>query len=174
VFSSNKLRQRVSVAHKHHNFLIVQIARHNDRTFYIVLLAAFTAVFMYFSYVLISPLFRRPFSRDAIYLVLLIAFIVVWYIMGLRLAVWRTFGVEHITVEDGVLHWKRTALCWVRELVIPTKNIVALAAVSPWHSLSNHVEFTALGKRRKIGDMLLRVESCELAELLRRAVGVSR
>jgi hypothetical protein len=46
-------------------------------------------------------------------------------------------------------------------------------AITPWHALSNRVEFLALGRRRAIGDMLSRDEATELAHELRRAVGVS-
>jgi hypothetical protein len=173
VLSFNKLRRRVSYGHKGDRSLVVQIERHNDRTFYIVLLAAFTAAFIYLSYILVSPLFRTASSRDAIYLLPFIAFILAWYVTGIRLAVWRAFGVEYIAVENGVLHWKRTALFWTRELDIPTKDIAGVDAVVPWHSLSNHVEFTANEKRQKIGDMLLSDESCELAEVLRRTVATS-
>ena len=173
VFSFNKLRRRVSLSYKHQNALVVQIARHNDRTTYLILLAAFTAAFMYMSYVFISPLFRRPFSTNAFYVLPFIALILLWYVMGLRLAVWRAFGVEHIVVENGVLRWTRTALCWTRELEIPTTDIASVDAVTPWHALSNHVEFTALGKRRTLRDMLLSNETSELAELLRRAIGIS-
>jgi hypothetical protein len=76
VLSFNKLHRRVSYGHKGDRSLVVQIERHNDRTFYIVLLAAFTA-FIYLSYILVSPLFRTASSRDAIYLLPFIAFILV-------------------------------------------------------------------------------------------------
>ncbi len=47
----NNFRRRVSVSHKHGG-LVVRIVRHNDRTTYILLLLAFTAGFVFFSYVL--------------------------------------------------------------------------------------------------------------------------
>ena len=169
-FGSN-FRRRVSVSHKHGG-LVVRIAHHNDRATYILLLLAFTAGFVFFSYVFVSPLFRRPLTSDALYVLPFLAFIVLWYTIGLRIGIWRAFGVEQITVEGGVLYWTRTALCWVRKVEVPTTDITEVKAITPWHALSNRVELTANKQRRVIGDMLLRDESTELAEQLRHAVGL--
>jgi hypothetical protein len=168
----NNFRRRVSVSHKHGG-LVVRIARHNDRITYILLLLAFTAGFVFFSYTLVSPLFRRPFLVDALYVLPFLAFVVVWYIIGLRIAIWREFGVEQITVEGGVLYWTRTALCWVRKVEVPTTDITEVKAITPWHALSNRVELTAHDQRWVIGDMLLRDETTELAQQLRNVVGLS-
>jgi hypothetical protein len=97
---------------------------------------------------------------------------VVWYSIGLRIAVWRAFGVEQITVEGGVLSWTRTALWWVRKVEIPTTDITEVKAITPWHALSNRVECTAHKRRWMIGDMLLKDETTALAEQLRHAVGL--
>jgi|HubBroStandDraft_1064217.scaffolds.fasta_scaffold49829_2 hypothetical protein len=169
-FGSN-FRRRVSVSHKH-GALVVSIARQNDRTTYILMLLAFTAGFMFFCYVFISPFFRLPFSRDMLYLLPFLAFIVLWYVIGLRIGVWRAFGVEEIVVGGGTLCWTRTALYWIRKLEIQTMNITEVRALTPWHALSNRVEFTAHKQRYVIGDMLLRDETTELAEHLRHAVGL--
>lgn len=151
----------------------MRIARHNDRTTAILGILAFTAGFMWFCYVLVRPLFRHPFSRDVLYILPFLGFIVVWYVIGLRLAVWRAFGVEQIVVEGGALCWTRTALCWIRRVEIPTTEITEVKAITPWHGLSNHVEFIAHNRRRIIGDMLLHDETTELAEKLKHAVGLA-
>jgi hypothetical protein len=75
-------------------------------------------------------------------------------------------------VGGGTLRWTRTALCWMREFEIPTMEIKEVRALTPWHALSNRVEFTAHKRRYVIGDMLLRDETTELAEQLRHAVGL--
>jgi hypothetical protein len=172
VLTFNHLRRRVSITHKHGS-LVVQIARHSDRALYIVFLLVFTAAFVFFCYIFVSPFFRRPFSSEGLYVLPFLAFILLWYLIGLRLAVWRAFGVEKIVVDGGILCWTRTALWWKRRLEISTKDITHVKAVTPWHALSNRVEFTALGRRRTIGDMLLRDESAEVAHALNGAIGVA-
>jgi len=124
--------------------LVVHIARHNQRLMYIVLLLGFTVAFLYFFYLFASPFFRRPFSANWLYMLPFLAFVLLWYFIALRVAGWRAFGVEEIVVDGDMLCWTRTALFWKRRLEIPTKEITHVVAVTPWHRLSNHAEFTAL------------------------------
>src|SRR5437016_309419 len=98
----NTFRRRVSISHTHGG-LVVRIARHNNRTTYVLMLLVFTAVFMFFCYVFVSPVFRLPFTLDLLYLLPFPMFFVVWYTIGLRIGVWRAFGVEQIVVEGGAL-----------------------------------------------------------------------
>jgi hypothetical protein len=169
--SDSNFRRRVSVSHKHGG-LVVRIARHNHRASSIFVLIGFTAGFVFFLYIFISPLFRRSFSSDAVYILPFLAFVVMWYVVGIRGAIWRAFGVEQITVEGGVLYWTRTALFWVRKVEVPTKEITEVKAITPWHALGNHVELTANNQRRVIVDMLLRDETTQLADQLKHAVGL--
>jgi membrane protease YdiL (CAAX protease family) len=171
--SNNNFRRRVSVSHKHGG-LVVRIERHNDRTTNIVLLLAFTAFFMFVCGVIVAPLFRHSSLRDGLYTLPFLAFVLAWYVVGIRIGTWRTFGVEQIAVEGGALSWTRTALCWVRKVEIPTTDITEVKAIKPWHALSNHVEFVAHNRRHAIGDMLLQDETTELAEQLKHAVGLAR
>jgi len=167
VFPSNGPR-RVSVCHEQRGAVVVQIARHNDSLMYIFMLAAFTAGFLIFAWVLISPFFRNPLSSEELVLLAPIGFILLWYFLAVRIGMWRGFGVEHIVIENGAFSWMRTALFWKRMLELPVTEIAAVETVTPWHDLSNHVEFLARGRRYKIGDMLRRDEAHELADLLRR------
>jgi hypothetical protein len=135
------LRRRVSISHKH-GTLLVRIERHNDRGLYIGLLLAFTVVFALFCSVFIPPLFRIGFSIQVLYILPMIGFLILWYLIGLRLGVWRAFGVEEMSINGGVVHWSRTALCWRRDFETATVDVTDVRAVTPWHSLSNRVEFT--------------------------------
>jgi hypothetical protein len=141
---------------------------------YIFLLLAFTAGFISFCSILIPPLIRSFSSRHLLIVLPFLAFILIWYFVGLRVGVWRAFGVEKVVIEADMLRWTRTALWWKRNVEIPTGEVTEVRAVTPWHALSNRVEFTALGLRRKVGDMLLRDETAELADELRHAVGLQR
>jgi hypothetical protein len=151
----------------------VRIDSHNDRLLYIGMLLVFTAAFLYFCYLFVSPFFRRPLPANWFYVLPFLAFVFLWYFVGLRVAGWRVFGVEEIVVNGNTLRWTRAALFWKRRLEIPTKVITQVRAVTPWYTLSNRVEFTALGRQRTIGDMLLRDEATEIEHTLKKAIGVA-
>jgi len=108
-----------------------------------------------------------------LYILPFLGFVLLWYLIGLRLAVWRAFGIEEITVAENVMCWTRTAFIWKRELKVSTKDITEVKAVAPWHALSYNVEFTASGNRHSIGDMLLRDEASDIAHALRKATGLA-
>ena len=167
-----KLRRRVLINHKH-GALTVRIERHNDRALYIAMLTAFTAAFAFCMYIFVRPFFHGAGVKDLVLFSPFIAFILVWYLVGLRIAVWRAFGVEEITIEGGRLRWTRTALFWSRKLDIPATDVTEIKAVTPWHALSNRVEFTARGRHRSIGDMLLRDEANELARELNHRISLA-
>jgi hypothetical protein len=112
--------------------------------------------------------------KDSLYVLPFLAFILLWYIIGLRLTVWGAFGVEQIVVEGGLFRWTRTALNWTRKLEIPAKDVTDVRAITPWHGLSNHVEFRAHGRSRGVGDMLMRDEATELAQKLSHTIRVGR
>jgi hypothetical protein len=171
VLTFNHLRRRVSITHKQ-GALVVHIARHNQRPLYIAMVLGFTVAFLYFFYLFTTP-FRRPLSGNWLYMLPFLAFVLIWYFVAMRVAGWRAFGVEEIMIEDETLCWTRTALFWKRRLEIPTKEITHVIAVTSWHRLSNHVEFTALGRQRIIGDMLLGDETTELAHALKKSLGVA-
>ena len=173
MFRFNNLRRRVSIEWNH-GALSATIARNNRRSTYYIMLVLFTGVFAWFITLFARPLFKSPFSSDKLYLLPFLAFIVLWYAVGLRIALWRSFGVEELVVHGGVMRWTRKALFWVRQLEVQTTDITEVRAVTPWHALSNRVEITARGKRQSIGDMLLRDEAIELSEKLRKAFGTSR
>ena len=165
----SRFRRRVHINHKH-GALVVTIERNNDRSTYVVMLIAFTIAFLFFCFWFIPPIFRDP--SGVVYVLPILAFIALWYLVGLRLTIWRLFGIEQVLVEGGVLLWTRTALWWVRTFETPTADVSEVRTITPWHSLSNCVEFTARGNRQRIGDMLLRDETLELADHLAEAVGL--
>lgn len=170
VFRFNNFRRRLSIRWNQ-GVLSATISPNNDRATYVIMIVFFTCIFAWFLTVFTRPFFKTPFSSDNFFLLPFLAFVLFWYILGVRITLWRLFGVEALIVERGVMRWTRKALFWVRELEVQTKEITDVRAVTPWHSLSNRVEFTALGKRRNIGDMLLRDEAIELSEMLRKALG---
>lgn len=172
MFQFRHFERRVSISHGCSGELVVRISRNNNAKSNLNTLIGFTVLFTWFIAWIIPPFFRRPFTSGALYGLPFLAFVVVWYVFGARITLWRSFGIEELIVQHGVLQWTRTALFWVRRVEIPTQAITSVAAVTPWHALSNRVEFTALGKTRRVGDMLLSDEATELAGRLRQAVGL--
>jgi hypothetical protein len=150
--------------------LIVRIEPHSDRLLYVPMLIVFTGFFIFICMICVRALVREFSAETALALSPVMAFISVWYIMGLRLTVWRAFGTEQIVIDGGVFHWDRTALCWKRNLELPTAEITDVKAIMPWHGLSNCVEFRTRSKKWLVGDMLLRDEAVELAKRLRETV----
>lgn len=167
MFPSNGLK-RVSVK-SGHGVSVVHIARHNQWLMYLFMLAAFTAAFLFFAFLVISSFFRNPLSSGELVLLFPIGFVLLWYSLAVRIGLWRAFGVEQVVIENGMFLWTRTALFWKRELDLPVAEITGLKTVTPWHDLSNHVEFIARSRRYRIGDMLRRDETYILAEDIRRA-----
>ena len=141
---------------------------------YVFMWAAFTAGFLFFVWIFISPFFRNPLSSQELVLLAPIGFIFLWYYIAVRVGMWRGFGVEQIIIGNRMFSSTRTALFWKRNLELPLAEIVAVETVTPWHDLSNHVEFMARGRRYKIGDMLRRDETYELADVLRRVTQLSK
>jgi hypothetical protein len=170
VFRFKNLRRRLSIR-RDHGALSATISPNNNRATYVLMLAVFTCVSAWFLIVFARLSFKTPFSTDKLYRLPFLAFVLLWYAIGVRIALWRLFGVEELIVEHGVMRWSRKALFWMRHLEVQTKDITSVRAVTPWHAQSNRVEFTALGKRRSVGDMLLLDEAIELSEKLRKAVG---
>ena len=168
MFPSNGPK-RVFVCCEQKSLAVVQIARQNDWLMYVFMLAVFTAVFLTFEYIFISPFFRKPLSSQDIVPFAPIAFTLLWYFIAVRVGMWRGFGVEKIVIENGIFSWARIALFWARKLELPVAEIAAMETVTPWHDLSNHVEFIARGRLYRIGDMLRRDETYVLADVLRRA-----
>lgn len=173
MLSFNPHRRRLSITHDKHGALSVRISRNNDASTYMVLFIGSTVIFVWFAWLIVLGLMRGPFSGDTFYGLTFAAFIVMWYSILLRVSLWRLCGEEELLVQQGKLHWTRKALLWVRRLEIPAQSITSVKAVTPWHALSNHVEVTAFGKRKSIGDMLLNDEAVELAQQLRHAVGLA-
>jgi hypothetical protein len=160
------LRKRVSIRHRGG----ARIERQNSRPLYFWLLCVSTAMFAMFCNMIFDTARRHPEGLG--YILAMLALGLTGYLIVLAIAVWGAFGVEEIIVEAGALHWKRTALKWSRTRDIPLDCITEIRAITPWHGRDNTVEVTADGAQYQIGDRLLRDEAIELAQHLRRAVGL--
>jgi len=137
------------------------------------MLAWFTVGITVFEFMIVAPLFRRPASVLDLLALPFIAFGLLAYFIGIRVGIWRAFGVEQIVIEKGLFSWTRTALFRRRKVELPVAEITVVITATPWHGLSNRVEFMAGKRIFRIGDMLRRDETYELAWLLRRAAHIS-
>ena len=167
----NALERRLSISHQDGS-LVISIQRNNQWALYILLLAFFTGIFVTFCLVFFKAFFRIHSAVGALYLLPFVLFIMVWYAMAIRLGLWRAFGVEEIVIKHGKLQWKRTAGWWRRNFEASVSEISTVEARTPWHALSNRVEFSCKGRRYTIGDMLQRDEANEIAIELELAAGL--
>jgi hypothetical protein len=167
----NHLRRRLTLSHAH-GHVHARIAPQNEKSGpWSVLL--FTLVFVFvFSLTFLPSCFRQPGSSLPCLLTLLIPFLGFPLFMAYA-SIWALFGVEEVIVQDGTLRWTKTALLWKRRFETITADISSVEAITPWHSLSNRVEFTAHGRRYTIGAKLLRDEAIELASALKHALHLS-
>lgn len=169
----NDRHPRVTISHAH-GALRVHIAVHNQAVTNRLLLLIFSAAFIgCLGFFVVDPLLIHGFSRDSLLVLPFLAFLIIWFILAVRSFGWRAFGTEEILVDRNVLEWRRTAIWRVRTFTASATDISDVRAVTPWHGLSNHVEFTIHGRARCIGDMLLRDEAIELASALKHALRLS-
>ena len=172
MFNNDKyLRRRVFASHTH-GIYNARIERQNARSFYFWWASLWTVGFVLFCDMVVGAATSHPHDLAYILPILLIA--VVGYAITLLIAAWGAFGVEEIVVEAGVLRWTRIVLKWKRTVIIPLGEINEVRAITPWHALNNHVQLIAKGKERTIGQKLLRDETTDLAQQLRRVVGLTR
>ena len=127
---------------------------------------------MAFLSIFLKGLFRIHSAIESLFLLPFFVFIFVWYGLALRIGLWRGFGVEELVLENRYLHWKRTAWKWHRSLDTSLSGISDVRARTPWHALSNRVEFVCAGRRYTVGDMLLQDEANEIAQELQKAAGL--
>jgi hypothetical protein len=163
------LARRVNIAHENGR-LVISILPHNARALYMGLLLFFTIIFGFLCTVFVPAFFRAESARQVLYLSPFALFLGLWYFLGLRVGLWRAFGVEKIVVSQGTLRWERKALWWKRKLKAAGSDVTHIVAKTRWHGLRNCVEFKSNGKTYSIGDMILRDEASEIARELRLAI----
>ena len=170
MFTFNNLRRRVSLEYSHGR-LHVNIAAENQRTAYIFIVAWFSCAAMFLIWTFTRAVWRSGFSGDDWPLLLILATVIGVFLVVLRSTIWRAFGVDEIVIQGGRLQWTSRALWLKQELELPASEISDVKAVTPWHAMRNHVEFTHRARRYFIGDALLHDETVELALALKHAIG---
>ena len=137
-----------------------------------LLFTVFTFAFGYLCTVFVPAFFRVRSLKDWLCLLPFAGFSVLWYVIVSRFSLWRSFGVEEVILSQGTLQWHRKALWWKRNFEAAQSEITDVISKTPWHALSNHVEFVCRGRSYSIGDMILRDEATEIAHALRSALGL--
>ena len=165
------LRRRVSIRHLHGK-CSVRIERQNSRGQYFWIMCLTTVVFFLLCDMIVDTLRRH--LDDLPYILPVLALGLICYIIAIAMGIWGAFGVEEVVVEADTLRWTRTALTWQRTRSIPIGDVTEIKAITPWHGIDNTVEVAANRSRQRIGDRMLQEEAMELAQHLRRAVGLTR
>lgn len=172
MFRNDRYFRRRVFAQNSHGVYSARIERQNAKAFYVWWACLWTVGFGLFADMVIGAIRNHP--RDATFILPILVIALVGYAITLLIAVWGAFGIEEIVVETDSLRWNRIALKWKRTIVIPLRDITDIQAVTPWHALENHVEVITSRRHHAIGEKLLRDEAIELAQQLRKVVGVTR
>src|SRR3989442_15970610 len=106
-------RSRISISQKHGD-VVIKIKSRHSRVLYTAMIVVLTLVLLWFSWIFVPALRNVKSARGFLILLLPIAFVVVWYLVGLRIAMWRAFGLEKIVVKGQTVLWSRKALWWAR------------------------------------------------------------
>ena len=169
MFKFNYLRRRVSF---HHSGGVpsVHIERQSNRDLYIWGFCLSTLMFVLVFNALLDA--ARLHADQALYISAVFALVMLCYLIAIAICIWGAFGIEEIRVESGELLWTRVALRWRRTQYFSKHEISDIRAITPWHGLDNTVEITAGGKQERIGKKLLRDEAIDLAQFLRKEVGL--
>ncbi len=169
MFKFNNLRRRVSL-HRSDGVQSVRIERQNTRDLYIWGFCLITLMFVLAFRALLGA--ARLHADQVLYISPMFALVVLGYVIAIAICIWGAFGVEEIQVESDELRWTRTALKWRRTRHFPKHEISDIRAITPWHGLDNTVEITVGRKQERVGGKLLRDEAIDLAQFLRKAVGL--
>jgi hypothetical protein len=171
MFTFKRLRRRVLISHSHGR-LRVKITADNESSMAVVFLVWMTGFAAVFFYTFTAPMFRLELSGGEWFLALIPVSVAVVYCAAFRVIFWQAFGVDDIVVERGRLHWSAKALWFKQEAEFPIGEISQVKAVTSWFGKRNHVEMTVGGRRYLVGNRLLMDETTELADALKRALGV--
>jgi hypothetical protein len=170
MFTFNYLRRRVSIEHSHGR-VSVFIAPGNRQTVYLFALVWFSLGMFFLVSIFIEPLLHSGFSRSVLPVLLMFILVVGGCLYVMRALVFRALGVDEIVIQGGRLQWTSRALWLKQQLELPASEISDVKAVTPWHAMRNHVEFTSGKRRYVVGDSLMHDETLELAAALKHAVG---
>lgn len=173
MFTFRHLRPQVTVSHDD-GALKVRIKRHHDRILYIIFSLALTVIFVSICDVFLTPFFSQPWQSSLLWAIPVLMFWCLWYYIGLRITLWRAFGVEEIAIDGKAMRWTRTALWWKRRVDIPVGDVTQIKAVTPWHTLRNRIEFSAQGKKHSLGEWLFEDEIMKLLQALQKALRLPR
>jgi hypothetical protein len=168
---SKHLRRRVFISHRD-DHLTITIQRNNDLFLNITIFTGFTIGFGYMCTIFIPAFFRVRSLTEWLALLPFAGFVVLWYTIGYRIFLWRSFGVEEVVISQGILHWRRKASWWKRNFEAAESEITDVISKTPWHGLSNHVEFVYRGRSYSIGDMISHDEAHEITHVLGGALGL--
>jgi hypothetical protein len=127
-----------------------------------------TVLFLFLSVLLVRAFLDS--AREAFYFLPVFLVVAARPLICIALGVWRAFGVEEIVISNGILLWTRKALWWTSNFESKVGDITNVVAETPWHCLTNRVEFVSKGRTYSIGDMILTDEAKQIAHELKRAI----
>jgi hypothetical protein len=150
--------------------LLITIDAVSNWAFYAVGLLIVSGVVVYGLCMFAPLLFKVRTFTEALYGLLPIAFLLVWFIVGLRLILERISSVE-LSVRGGIFRWSYRIWRWRRDLEARQDDVTAVISKARWYG--NRLIVTMNGRTYSLGE-LLRDDMEMVARELRRALPKAR
>jgi len=146
--------------------LFIKIDAISNRGFYAVFLMIVSGMFVYGLWMFAPLLSKVRTLTEALYCLLPIAFLLLWFTVGLRIILERLCSLE-LSVGRGIFRLRYQISRWRRDIEARQDDVTAVIAKARWYG--NRLNVTMNGKTYSLGDIL--DEDMEIvARELRRAL----
>jgi hypothetical protein len=146
--------------------LLIKIDAVSNWGSYAVGLMIVSGVFVFGLWMFTPVLFKVRTITEALYCLLPVTFLLLWFMIGLRIILERLCSVE-LSVKKGIFRWRSQISLWRRDLDARQEDVTAVIAKARWYG--NRLNLTMNGKTYSLGDLL--DEDMEIvARELRRAL----
>jgi hypothetical protein len=150
--------------------LLIKIDAVSNWGFYAAGLMIVSGVFVFGLWIFVPALLKVRTLTEALYCLIPVTFLLLWFTIGLRIILERLCSVE-LSVGRGMFRWRYQMSFWRRELEARQDDVTAVIAKARWYG--NRLNVTMHGKTYSLGD-LLDEDMDIVARELRRALPQAR
>jgi hypothetical protein len=155
---------------KNGSSLLIKVDAVSNWGFYAAGLMIVSGTFVYGLWKFAPLLFKVKTLTEVLYCLLPIAFLLLWFTVGLRIILERLCSLE-LSVGRGIFRLRYQMSRWHRDIEARQDDVTAVTAKARWYG--NRLNITMNGKTYSLGDIL--DEDMEiLARELRRALPEAR
>jgi hypothetical protein len=153
--------------------LLIKIDAVSNWGFYAGGLMIVSGVFVYGLWMFAPLLLKVRTLTEALYCLVPVAFLLLWFIVGLRIILERLCSVE-LSVGSGIFRWRYKISRWRRDLEARQDDVTAVIAKARWYG--NRLNVTMNGRTYSLSDILdddLEIIARELRRVLPKVRGAS-